>query len=64
MKTRNKTQEVGRVLCVHKAWGSVINTLYKTGNGVTCNPSTWEVEAGGSKVQSHPQPQRTEASLV
>lgn len=46
-------QLVGCLPSIHKALGSII-ALHKP-SMVTraCNPSTWEVQAGGSRVQSH-----------
>lgn len=47
-------QLVGGLPRVHKAWASIMALCNPSMATRACNPSTWEVQAGGSRVQSHP----------
>ena len=40
---------------IHKAHGSIPSSSYNRYSGPHRNPTTWQVEAGGSEVQGHPQ---------
>lgn len=43
-----------RLTSIHKAQGLIPSPAQSMSVLNTCNPSTWEVEAGGSEVEGHP----------